>query len=169
MTDEAEYFRTNADASIDPHYEPRYLQVEQDLLDLRVEPGLILHPVFGRNMTLSFVFMEPSSVAPVHQHPQEQIGTVIEGSYEFELDGRKKVVRKGDVYVVPPNVPHGAVTHNESCLVLDVFSPPRESFAEIMKQAVGELEAEGSPTTGTVWTLPALRPDAVEPGEASVS
>jgi unsaturated pyranuronate lyase len=164
VTDQVEYFKTNTDADVDPGYEPRYLQIEGDLLGLRVEPGLILRPVFGRNMTLSFVSMEPNSIAPVHQHPQEQIGTVIEGSYEFELAGEKKVVRKGDVYVVPPNVPHGAITHDEHCLVLDVFSPPRESFAEIMEQAVSELGSEGSPTSGIVWTLPALRPSGDQPG-----
>jgi quercetin dioxygenase-like cupin family protein len=159
MTDESsvEYFRTRPDAAVDAEYKPRYLQVERDLLGLNLEPGLILRPVFGRNMTLSFVSMEPNSVAPVHQHPQEQIGTVIDGSYEFELAGEKKVVRKGDVYVVPPNVPHGAVTHEEGCLVLDVFSPPREAFAELMQQAVPELQAAGQAPEGNVWVLPSLR------------
>jgi quercetin dioxygenase-like cupin family protein len=154
MSDDVQYFRTGGDTEVDATYEPRYVHVFRDLLGLQVERGLVLRPVFGRNLTLSFVSMEPRSVAPVHQHPQEQIGTVIEGSYEFELAGEKKVVRKGDVYVVPPNVPHGAVTHDEGCLVLDVFSPPREAFAEIMEQATAEL---GGPGAGDVWTLPALR------------
>ncbi len=159
MTDQepVQYFRTRADAALDPDYRPRYLHVERDLVGLNLEPGLVLRPVFGRNMTLSFVSMEPHSVAPVHQHPQEQIGTVIEGSYQFELAGEKKVVRRGDVYVVPPNVPHGAVTLDEGCLVLDVFSPPREAFAELMEQAVPELRAAGRPVEGNVWVLPSLR------------
>ena len=157
MTDQVEYFRTHGEGGVDPDYEPRYLHVDRDLLGLNLEPGLILRPVFGRNMTLSFVSMEPHSVAPVHQHPQEQIGTVIEGSYEFELAGEKKVVRRGDVYVVPPNVPHGAVTHDEACLVLDVFSPPREAFAELMEQAVPELQEAGQQLEGNVWVLPSLR------------
>ena len=152
-----EYFRTQAGAATDAGYEPRYLHVERDLVGLNLEPGLILRPVFGRNMTLSFVYMEPNSLAPVHQHPQEQIGTVIDGSYEFELGGDKKVVRKGDVYVVPPNVPHRAVTHEEGCLVLDVFSPPREAFAELMEQAIPELQQAGQPVEGNVWVLPSLR------------
>lgn len=162
MSEHLQYFRTQGDAELDATYEPRYLHVFRDLLGLRVEPGLVLRPVFGRNLTLSFVSMEPHSVAPVHQHPQEQIGTVIEGSYEFELAGEKKVVRKGDVYMVPPNVPHGAVTHEEGCLVLDAFSPPREAFAEIMGQATSELGGAGA---GQVWTLPGLRGDSVPPEE----
>jgi len=156
MTDEVGYFRTDEAAAIDPSGRPRYLVVEQDLPGLNVEPGLVLRPVFGQNMTLSFVFMQPHSIAPVHQHAQEQIGTIIEGSYEFELDGVKRVVRKGDVYVVPPNVPHGAVTHDESCLALDVFSPPRDAFAELMAQARSELGAHEE-TGDWVWTPPGLR------------
>jgi quercetin dioxygenase-like cupin family protein len=89
-------------------------------------------------MTMSFVYMEPHSVAPVHQHAEEQIGTMIEGAYEFELGGEKRIVRKGDVYVVPPFVPHGAVTYDEGCLALDVFSPPREGFRELMDKALAE-------------------------------
>ena len=63
---------------------------------------------------------------------------MIEGSYLFELAGEKRWVHKGEVYVVPPNVPHGAVTGDEPCLALDVFSPPREAFAELMEQALRE-------------------------------
>ena len=164
--DGVEYFRTVAEGGADPDYEPRYLHVELDLLGLNVEPGLVLRPVFGRNMTLSFVTMEPHSVAPVHQHPQEQIGTVIEGSYEFELNGEKKVVRKGDVYVVPPNVPHEvlrtAQARGATSLVIDVFSPPREAFAELMDQAVPEVEASGQRIEGNVWVLPSIRPGGDE-------
>src|SRR2546430_17713483 len=105
MTDRVEYFRTQDDATTDPAYQPRYLHVMRDLLGLNLEPGLILRPVFGRNLTLSFVSMEPNSVAPVHKHPQEQIGTVIEGSYEFDLAGGKRVARTGAACVVPPTMP----------------------------------------------------------------
>jgi len=133
MPDEGGYFWTDENAQIDQDYSPEFLQV-QDVVGLPVEPGLVLRPIFGKNLTMSFVFMEPHSVAPVHQHPQEQIGTIIEGAYEFELAGQKRVVRRGDVYVVPPNVPHGAATHDESCLALDVFSPPRDRFRELMDE-----------------------------------
>jgi quercetin dioxygenase-like cupin family protein len=138
--DSIEYFRMRDDADVDPANPPRYLNVDGEVLGLNVVPGLVLRPVFGQNMTMSFVYMEPHTVAPVHQHPQEQIGTMIEGSYEFELAGQKRMIRRGDVYVVPPNVPHGAVTHDEPCLALDVFSPPREAFAELMEKALRDRD-----------------------------
>lgn len=132
------YFRTTEGARIDESYEPAFLRVPDDVLGLPVVPGLVLRPVFGKNLLMSFVFMEPYSLAPVHQHAEEQMGTIIEGAYEFELGGTKRLVRKGDVYVVPPWVPHGAVTYEESCLALDVFSPPREGFRELMDKALAE-------------------------------
>ena len=135
------YFFTSPDAQIDPSADPRYMVVERDVLALhpiKESPGLTLRPVFGQNLTMSFVYMEPHSVAPVHQHAEEQVGTIIEGEYEFDLNGDKRVVRKGDVYVVPPWVPHGAVTHDTSVIALDVFSPPRAGFAELMEEALRE-------------------------------
>jgi quercetin dioxygenase-like cupin family protein len=148
-----EYFRRGEDPEIDPEDPPRWVHVEHDVLGLDVEPGLTLRPVFGKNLTMSFVAMEPHSVAPVHQHPQEQIGTMIEGTYLFELAGEKRWIHKGEVYVVPPNVPHGATTGDEPCLALDVFSPPREAFAELMEEALrkqGERDAAGSKIAGDV-------------------
>ncbi len=141
MEDQNAYFRTRPDAEIDASYRPAFVNVEREVLGLRVEEGLVLRPVFGRNLTVSFVYMEPHSVAPVHQHPQEQIGTIVEGGYEFELAGEKRMVRRGDVYVVPPNVTHGAVTHDEHCLAIDVFSPPREMLRELMDRARAERSA----------------------------
>ena len=144
MSDEVLYFRTyEAAGDPDRTYEPTFLNVERDVPGLGVVPGLVLRPVFGTNLTMSFVYMEPNTEAPVHQHPEEQFGTIIEGSYEFELDGEKRVVRKGDVYMVPPNVPHGAWTHDEPCLALDVFSPPREMFRELMQKELERRAAAG--------------------------
>ena len=138
MSEKGEYFTLRDEARAEDDAEPRFLTVLDEVLGLPVVPGLVLRPVFGLNMTMSFVYMEPHSVAPVHQHAEEQVGTIIEGEYEFDLNGDKRVVRKGDVYVVPPWVPHGAVTHDTSVIALDVFSPPRAGFAELMEEALRE-------------------------------
>jgi quercetin dioxygenase-like cupin family protein len=41
-------------------------------------------------------------------------------------------MRRGDAVVIPPNVPHGARTHESSCFELDVFHPPRRGVLEAM-------------------------------------
>jgi len=99
--------------------------------------GVTFRPVFGRRVLFNYVYFEPNSVAPMHQHPEEQIGTMLEGEYEFEMDGQARVIRPGDAYVVPPNVPHAARTGSKGCLALDIFSPPRSGFREMLDRVTG--------------------------------
>jgi quercetin dioxygenase-like cupin family protein len=135
-----DYFKpVNHVVEITGDCKPEFVNAE-DVPLLKVVEGLGLKPVFGEKILLSFVYMEPNSVAPVHSHSEEQMGTMIEGEYEFELNGEKKMIRKGDVYIVPPNVPHGARTYDKPCLALDIFSPPRSGYREMMNEALKQQE-----------------------------
>jgi quercetin dioxygenase-like cupin family protein len=134
MSQETPYFGPAYEYDIDPEFRPSYVNVEKDVPSLPVEPGLVVRPVLGKRLNISFIHFEPRTVAPLHQHGEEQIGTVLEGSLEFELAGEKRILRRGDVYVIPPNVPHGAVTKEERCITLDVFSPPREGLREQLER-----------------------------------
>jgi quercetin dioxygenase-like cupin family protein len=137
------YFGPAYDYEIDPEFRPSYLNLERDVASLPVEPGVVVRPVLGRRMNMSFIYFAPHSVAPVHQHREEQIGTVLDGSLEFELAGETRLLRRGDVYVIPPDVPHGAVTGEERCVTLDVFSPPREGLRELVEGLGDQGKAEG--------------------------
>lgn len=51
----------------------------------------------------------PGAFAPMHKHPGEEIAYVIEGSLEYELDGRKPVTLKaGQSLFIPSGVAHSA-------------------------------------------------------------
>jgi len=142
MSPERPYFGPTYDYEIDPEFRPSYLNLERDVPSLPVEPGIVVQPVLGNRMNISFIYFEPHTVAPVHQHREEQIGTVLEGSLEFELAGEKRILRPGDVYVIPPDVPHGAVTNQESCITLDVFSPPRQGLRALVERSSDKGKAE---------------------------
>ena len=90
--------------------------------------------------------------APRHVHEEEQIVIVVDGEFTFDLDGDVRVMRKGDVAVVPSWVPHGAWTTDSHCLEIDVFSPPRESLLKLAEaQGAGASAAEqaaGEPAAG---------------------
>jgi quercetin dioxygenase-like cupin family protein len=137
MSSETPYFGPAYEYQLDPDFRPSYLDLERDVPSLPVEPGVVIRPVLGKRLNLSFVYFEPRSTAPVHQHREEQIGTVLEGSLRFELAGEQRLLRRGDVYVIPPDVPHGASTGEEGCITLDVFSPPREGLRELIEKAPG--------------------------------
>jgi quercetin dioxygenase-like cupin family protein len=142
MSPETPYLGPAYDYEIDPEFRPWYLNLERDVPSLPVEPGIVVRPVLGKRMNISFIYFEPHTVAPVHQHREEQIGTVLEGSLEFELAGEKRILRPGDVYVIPPDVPHGAVTGEERCITLDVFSPPRQGLRALVDRSGDQEKAE---------------------------
>ena len=50
---------------------------------------------------INFVSFEPNTEAPMHVHEEEQIVLVIDGEFEFEIDGDVRTMRAGDVAVVP--------------------------------------------------------------------
>ncbi|MHB1684303.1 MAG: cupin domain-containing protein [Bacilli bacterium] len=50
-------------------FQPQFVNVE-DVPLLNVVEGLGLKQVFGEKILLSFVYMEPNRIAPVHSHPE---------------------------------------------------------------------------------------------------
>jgi quercetin dioxygenase-like cupin family protein len=70
----------------------------------------------------------------MHVHVEEQVVVVIDGEFEFTIDGTTRTMRRGDIAVIPPWVPHGAITHEIGCVEVDVFSPPRTTLLEHAKR-----------------------------------
>ena len=129
MTDEADYFAKQEGAT--PAGKGAFFKWDEQE-PIEVVPGLRFQPVLGERLMANFVHLEPNTVAPVHWHDEEQISLVIEGEMEFEIGDQKKVVRRGDAVLIPPNVPHGARTYDTTCLEIDVFNPPRQGLLELM-------------------------------------
>jgi quercetin dioxygenase-like cupin family protein len=133
-----EYFRLeNAQTEIDESFPPKFVNIEE-IPFVHLAEGVRFKPIFGKNILFNYVFFEPHALAPMHQHPEEQIGTILEGEYEFEMNGVARMMRPGDVYVVPPNVPHSARTYDSRCLAIDIFSPPRTGFREMLDRVQWE-------------------------------
>lgn len=80
----------------------------------------------GKLMTVEVRFRK-GAVGAVHSHPHEQISYIISGSFEFEMNGEKFILKAGDSYYVKPDVKHGVVAL-EDAVILDVFTPQREDF-----------------------------------------
>lgn len=98
------------------------------LPETEVYPGISRQSIDGILQTLVRYVYQPGSVFPVHQHPQEQITTVLTGSIEFSVDGALLVLNAGDVAVIPANVPHGArVIGNAVVETFNSLSPRRET------------------------------------------
>ena len=96
-------------------------------------PGLQFRPTVGELTLANYVTFEPHTEAPMHSHLEEQVVIVVEGEFDFTIDGRTQTMRAGDVAVIPPWVPHGAVTHDHGCVEIDVFSPPRATLLDMAR------------------------------------
>ena len=65
---------------------------------------------------------------PPHSHPHEQISYVAAGEIIFFLDGKPTRLTTGDIYTVPPNVPHTVQLLTEHVCLIDAFTPIRQDF-----------------------------------------
>jgi quercetin dioxygenase-like cupin family protein len=99
-------------------------------------PGCRLRTPYGQNLMLSYLEMDEGAVIPLHDHPHEQGGMLLEGKLELTIGDETRVVDAGSMFIIPPNVPHKAVAIGGPALVLDVFSPIREDYAELMNRYI---------------------------------
>ncbi len=127
MSDASQHFSTTAGGT--PEGPGRYVDVAA-ITPVEFVPGLAFRPVLGERTMVNFVTFEPDTEAPMHVHEEEQIVLVLDGEFEFDIDGDVRTMRVGDVAVVPSWVPHGARTRGTSCREIDVFNPPRRSLLE---------------------------------------
>jgi|SRR5579859_1968400 len=132
MTEAATHF--SEEAGGEPSAPGRYVHTE-DLAAVEFLPGLAFRPVLGERGMANFVSFEPGVLAPRHVHEEEQFIVVLEGSLTVDLDGDVRVLRRGDVAVVPAWVPHAAWTGDDGgCLEVDFFVPPRQTLLDIAAQ-----------------------------------
>ncbi len=110
----------------------------------KIEPreiadGVHIRAPWGKNMMLSMVELSPQSEVPIHNHPHEQGGVVVEGRMSMTIGDETRILEPGDVYLVPPNIPHGASAVEGRVRALDVFAPVREDYRKLWS---GEPETE---------------------------
>jgi quercetin dioxygenase-like cupin family protein len=110
----------------------RFVTVDTDTPRVEFVEGLVFNPVVGEGVMANFVRFAPHTEAPLHSHAEEQITIVLEGELEMEVDGETRLLRPGQVAVMPPFVPHAARTHDRPSVEIDVFSPPRQALLRLL-------------------------------------
>ena len=89
--------------------------------------GIGRRMVNGAAMTLAEITLASGAVVPLHDHPNEQIATVLSGRLRFVVGDEEREVGPGESVLIPGGVPHRVEALAEA-RVLDVFSPPREDW-----------------------------------------
>lgn len=91
-------------------------------------PGVVTRTCATDRLMLSNVELAPGAVVPEHSHPHDQAGIVIKGRATFFIGGMERTLGPGDWYLAPGGTPHRVVVLDEPCQILDVFTPPRETY-----------------------------------------
>jgi quercetin dioxygenase-like cupin family protein len=100
----------------------------KDIAAMELLPGFSGKMIHTENMTLAFWDIKAGSILPEHAHPHEQVAAqVISGEFELTLQGETKVMKTGDVAIIPSNELHSGKAITD-CQLLDVFSPKREDY-----------------------------------------
>lgn len=102
--------------------------IHVDTLPVReLFPGLRAQLIHTDRVSHSWVTIDEGAVFPEHQHPHEQIVTVLEGELELVVEGTAHRLKPGTVFVIPPDVRHSGRGITK-CRVLDAFAPVREDY-----------------------------------------
>jgi quercetin dioxygenase-like cupin family protein len=96
--------------------------------------GIVARLVDGERLTLAVVELDPGAVVAEHQHENEQLGLVLQGSMSFRIADERRELGPGDTWTIPSNTPHEALAGSEGAVVIDVFAPPRDDWAALEPQ-----------------------------------
>ncbi|MGH9384845.1 MAG: cupin domain-containing protein [Vicinamibacterales bacterium] len=113
-----------------------------DALQVReIFPGFRARIVHSERTSHSWVEIDSGARFPEHHHPHEQIVNVLEGELELVVRGAVHRLVPGQVFVIPPDVPHHgrAIT---ACRVLDVFAPVRDDYRTVSDTVPGSAYGE---------------------------
>ena len=105
-----------------------YFKDASDRDPLELAPGARTRTFWGDKMLLSLVEIDAGAEVPLHTHPHEQGGIVVEGELEMSIGSEVRKLQPGDMYIIPGDVEHSAKGGDAPVKVLDVFSPVREEF-----------------------------------------
>ena len=65
---------------------------------------------------------------PPHSHPHEQVSYVVTGDLIVHIGEQKEQLGPGDMFTVPPNIPHTVQLLSSHVRLVDTFTPLREDF-----------------------------------------
>ena len=103
-----------------------------DLPREELKPGVQRRLVSTERMMIAHVYFDEGAVVPRHEHENEQLTYILEGTLRFWLgedEAQVVDVRAGEVLHIPSWLPHRAEAL-EPTLDCDIFCPPRQDWLD---------------------------------------
>jgi quercetin dioxygenase-like cupin family protein len=104
----------------------------EDLPREELKAGIHRRLVSTERMMVAHVYLDEGAVVPRHEHENEQLTYILEGTLRFWLgedESQVVDVRAGEILHIPSWVPHRAEAL-EATLDVDIFCPPRQDWLD---------------------------------------
>lgn len=98
-------------------------KMETEQLNERITRQML----FGEKAMLARIVLKRGAIVPRHSHVNEQITWIVSGALKLIFDDGEKVLRNGQMLLIPANLPHAAEAM-EDTVDIDIFAPPREDW-----------------------------------------
>jgi quercetin dioxygenase-like cupin family protein len=85
--------------------------------------------LYGTNSTFVKWTAKKGAVVALTHHINEQITWITEGLAEVYSQGRRYLMKAGDIMIIPPNVPHEFRFLADS-IDIDIFAPGRQDWID---------------------------------------
>jgi quercetin dioxygenase-like cupin family protein len=92
-----------------------------------VMPGFLGRMIHTEQMTFSYWEVKSGSELKEHHHVHEQLSMLMEGRFEFKINGEKRIIEAGEFIVISSDTPHAGKALTD-CKIIDVFTPVREDY-----------------------------------------
>ncbi len=81
--------------------------------------------IHSSNMTFAYLDIDAGAVLPEHNHPQEQVVTMLTGKFELTINEETEILEPGSVAIIPSNAVHSgrAITN---CWMTESFYPHKK-------------------------------------------
>ena len=111
--------------------------IEEEMLLWSIVAPVMQRAILAYDDSLMMVKVkfDKEAIGAMHHHPHVQVSYIESGIFEVEVAGVKKVMKAGDTFFAPSNIPHGVICL-EAGVLLDTFSPMRQEFIESELNAV---------------------------------
>lgn len=96
-----------------------------------IAPGRTRYLAYTGNLMMVVVDFDDGPTSkpdPPHSHPHEQISYVVSGEINLFMDHKLTRLGPGDMFTVPPNIPHSVQLLTSRVRLIDSFTPIRKDF-----------------------------------------
>jgi len=95
-----------------------------------IKTGITLATASGTKGTFGYFRMKKGVTVPMHSHENEQYSFILKGKVRATIGDTVLIIKKGEMVLIPANVPHSFTSLINNTIDLDFFAPPRKDWID---------------------------------------